>query len=446
MTDSGKHNVRLSFLEMNPSDAPLLHEARLVLEPHIDGILDTFYAHLMATPQTAEMFKSGSQMRHAREMQRKHWMETVFSGVFDDAYFEKADRIGRVHERVGLDPRWYLGGYAYVIKHIEAVVMKAYRRKPDRGIAIMSAITRTLFLDMDIVITSYVETARERTADLLDNHATQFKVDVQGLVEIVAAAATQLQNTATAMYATSESTADQVGVAATAAGSASDNVHTVASASEELHAAIEEINRQVIESSRVSREAVSQADEGNAMIGSLTDSADKIGAVVRFITEIAAQTNLLALNATIEAARAGEAGKGFAVVANEVKTLASQTARATKEISEQVGAVQGATRGTVNVIQSMGKTISQISGIGDAIAAAIEEHGRATRVIARNVDEASTATRDVANTIDGVRDMANETGHAAEEVRAAAGDLARQAEALRASVDEFLNRIRVTVR
>jgi methyl-accepting chemotaxis protein len=446
MAEAYDQNPRLAFLELNTSDRPLLQEARGVIEPHIDRILDAFYTHLMATPETAKLFKTHGRMQHARDMQRKHWMDAVFSGEFDAAYFEKADRIGRVHERVGLDPRWYLGGYAFVIKHLEEVVMRAYRRRPDRGIAVMSAVTRALFLDMDIVITSYDQTARERTAGLLEDHARSFQNDVIALVEIVAAAATELQNTATAMRSASDATVGQVGAVSDAAHVASDNVRMVASASEALDAAIDEINRQVAESTRIAHDAVAQADRGNAMVGTLAEAADRIGAVVRFITEIAGQTNLLALNATIEAARAGDSGKGFVVVANEVKTLAGQTAKATKEISSQVGAVQSATSETVQAIRSIGETISRISGIGDAIAAAVEEQGRATHAITENVDQASAATRDVASNIGGVRDMAHDTGKAADQVQDAASDLARHAEVLRSKVDQFLARIRVAMR
>ncbi|KAA5607200.1 chemotaxis protein [Roseospira marina] len=445
MADTRDRDARLAFLKMDPSIRPLLQEAGQVLEPHIEGILDAFYDHLRATPGMMEMFDSPARMKHARDMQRAHWMNTIFKGTIDDAYFDNADRIGRIHERVGLEPRWYLGGYAFVIKRVEAIVMETYRRKPQRGIAIMGAVTQALFLDMDIVISSYVHTARDNLKKVLENYAREFKSSVQDTVQIVAAAATELQNTAASMRHTSEATATQVRHVADSASEASENVRGVANASEELNAAIEEITRQVTDSLRISNEAVDKAERGNTLVASLTESADKIGTVVRFITDIAAQTNLLALNATIEAARAGDAGKGFAVVANEVKTLAGQTARATEEISAQVGAVQGATRETVTAIQGIGGTIALVREISEAIAAAVEEQCAATREIARNVGSASAATDDVASTITNVREMAHETGSAAAEVQTSAADLARQSEELRAKVDSFLEAIRSSV-
>jgi methyl-accepting chemotaxis protein len=177
-------------------------------------------------------------------------------------------------------------------------------------------------------------------------------------------------------------------------------------------------------------------------VQSLAEAAQKIGDVVKLISEIAAQTNLLALNATIEAARAGEAGRGFAVVASEVKALATQTSKATDEISAQVGAIQSATKLSVGSIQSITSTIGRVSEIASAIAAAVEEQGAATLEIARNVAEAARGTGEVSQNIAGVNDAARETGLAASRVVESAADLSRNGEDLRTQVDVFLREVR----
>jgi len=436
---------RLSFLQVNGGLQPLLEEARRVLEPHIDEILEDFYELIKATPGTARIFDSPARMKHARDMQKKHWMENVFSGRLDDVYMHNADRIGRTHERVGLEPRWYLAGYSFVITRIVTLFSRAYRKDPKKGAEVMGAVVRALFLDMDIAISVYIRTARERAANVLDGHATRFEQDVQGMVEIVAAAATELQNTAASMSNTAAATSDQANVVAGAAQTASMNVQTVASATEQLHSSIQEISRQVTESTRISSAAVEEATRTDAMVQSLAAAADKIGAVVKLINDIASQTNLLALNATIEAARAGEAGKGFAVVANEVKSLANQTARATEDISKQISSVQGATREAVTAIKGIGRTIAGISEITSAIAAAVEQQGAATREISRNVQEASAATTEVSTNVGDVTEAANETGHSAQEVLEAAGALSQEAERLTTKVDAFLAEIRGTM-
>jgi methyl-accepting chemotaxis protein len=177
------------------------------------------------------------------------------------------------------------------------------------------------------------------------------------------------------------------------------------------------------------------------MIESLAETAQKVGDVVKLINDIASQTNLLALNATIEAARAGEAGKGFAVVANEVKSLATQTARATEDIVAQIAAIQQATGDAVGAIAGIGETIREMNGITTAVAAAVEEQGAASQEIARNIQEAATGTQAIVRSIAGVTAAASEAGGAANDVLAAAGDLARNAERLNGEVGTFLSKL-----
>ena len=216
----------------------------------------------------------------------------------------------------------------------------------------------------------------------------------------------------------------------------------MASAADELSASIDEIGRQVIQSSEISSTAVSEAESADEMIQGLAASAQKIGEVVALITDIAEQTNLLALNATIESARAGDAGKGFAVVANEVKTLAGQTAQATEEISRQIGDIQGATADAVTAVQGITKTIGEISEISSAIAAAVEEQGAATSEIARNVEQAAVGTGEVSSNIGGVTQAAGEAGQSAAQVLGAANELSQQSELLKTEVEKFIAQVR----
>jgi methyl-accepting chemotaxis protein len=176
----------------------------------------------------------------------------------------------------------------------------------------------------------------------------------------------------------------------------------------------------------------------DAIILGLAEGAERIGTVVGLISGIAAQTNLLALNATIEAARAGEAGRGFAVVASEVKALATQTARATEEITQQINAIQGETRQAVVSIRTIGATIAELRGIAVGVAAAMEEQGAATQEIVRNVTQAAQGTQSVTVSIGSVTQAAGETGAASSQVLAAASELSRQSEQLGAEVSNFL--------
>jgi len=227
-----------------------------------------------------------------------------------------------------------------------------------------------------------------------------------------------------------------------AAGRTSTNLQTGASASEELASSIQEIGRRIAQSAEIGKRDVAEADKANAQVRGLAESANRIGDVVKLISDIAEQTNLLALNATIEAARAGEAGRGFAVVASEVKSLATQTAQATDEIAQQIQTVQTETGAAVDGIQSISAVIGEIDETATAVAAAIEEQGSATKEIARNVQEAAEGAQDVSTNVVDMTSAAKQTEMAADQVTTLAGTLDERARALKSEVVHFLTGVR----
>jgi len=284
--------------------------------------------------------------------------------------------------------------------------------------------------------------AKQRRAQTVERLVRDFEGTMAGALETVGASAGQLDSTARGMAEVARQTSGEAAAASAAAGQTSANVQTVASATEEMAGSIQEIGRQVSRSTAIAGQAVEQAARTNDTVRGLSEAANRIGEVVQLISSIASQTNLLALNATIEAARAGEAGKGFAVVASEVKSLASQTAKATEDIAAQVQAIQAATGGAVDAIQGISGTIVTINEISTAIAAAVEEQASATHEISRSVQQAASGTQEVTGNIERVSAAAGETGTAAGQVLGAAGDLTRQADSLRREVERFLSAIK----
>ena len=272
--------------------------------------------------------------------------------------------------------------------------------------------------------------------------ADRFDASVGRLVGLMASGSTELESTAQSMTGTAERTNHQATVVSAAATEASTRVQTVAAAAEELSSSISEISRQVAQSADITARAVDTAHRTDTIVRALAEGAQQIEQVAELISSIAGQTNLLALNATIEAARAGEAGRGFAVVAAEVKSLASQTAEATKQIGTRITQIQSATKEAVEAIQGITATIEEVSVIATAIGSAIEEQGAATAEIARNVTQTAHATQEVTTNIDGVSSAAHETGDAAGLVLTAASDLSKQAEQLSGEVNTFLAGVR----
>ena len=285
------------------------------------------------------------------------------------------------------------------------------------------------------------ERAGRRKANM-QKLADEFESAVGNIVNTVSSAATELEASAGTLTKSADTTQKLASVVAEASEEASVNVQSVATATEEMSGSISEIGRQVQESSRIAGEAVSQAEKTDARINALAEAAGRIGDVVKLITAIAEQTNLLALNATIEAARAGAAGKGFAVVAQEVKALATQTAKATDEIGAHIRGMQSATQESVAAIKEIGGTIGRISEIAATIAAAVEEQGAATLEISRNVQQAAQGTTQVANNITEVNRGASETGSASSQVLGSARSLANESNRLKLEMVKFLGTVR----
>jgi methyl-accepting chemotaxis protein len=281
--------------------------------------------------------------------------------------------------------------------------------------------------------------ARQRT---IETHVGEFEGMVRQTLQQLGDASSQMRTTSSGLSTVSRQTNERVEVAEKASNEASMSVESVASASEELSASISDISRQAAHAAGIASRAVSQASETDGTVQGLAKSAGRIGEVVGLINTIAAQTNLLALNATIEAARAGEAGRGFAVVASEVKSLASQTAKATDEISEQIADIQKVVGEAIDAIKGIGGIIGEVNEVATAIAAAVQQQGAATQEITRSTQYAAQGTKNVSDNITGVKADADAAAAAARNVKQASETLETQSQRLGNQVTEFLGKIR----
>jgi len=470
MNNDNSMASRLAFIRMDEEMRGALRELQPLIAKELPAILDGFYAQVSMFPETARFFSNQAHMGQAKQAQLRHWA-TIASGTFDETYVRAVTKIGETHNRIGLEPRWYIGGYSFIIagllRAVETGMAEGWfggKATREKKATLQNALVKAALLDMDYAISVYLERAEadrkaaeakaeaekkaaeeraeaDRKAAMV-KLANEFEAAVGGIIETVSSASTELEAAANTLTKTAETTQQLSTVVASASEEASANVQSVASATEEMTSSITEIGRQVQESSKIAGNAVKQAQQTDARINALSTAAARIGDVVKLITSVAEQTNLLALNATIEAARAGEAGRGFAVVAQEVKALAAQTAKATDEISTQITGMQTATEESVAAIKAIGGTIGQISEISSTIAAAVEEQGAATQEIARNVGEAAKGTAQVATNITDVNRGASETGSASAQVLSSAQSLANESNRLKAEVGKFLATVR----
>jgi methyl-accepting chemotaxis protein len=432
---------------LNEAALQALRDFAPVLDKALPDILAKFYQHMRTRPELMAMFKDGGAIDRARSAQAEHWRK-LFRADFSAAYMESVARIGRMHSRIGLEPRWYIGGYGFIAGDLLAVACRSSAGRINTAASIKrmgvlaAAITQAVLLDIDLSVAVYEEELKLMHARKLSESVNNFEARIGGMASSLSGASQQLETLAQNMNSSVEATTRQSATVAHAAEAAGAGVSTVAAAAEQLSASIGEIGRQVTQSARMTDRAVGEARHTDGIVRALAEGAGKIGQVVDLITSIAGQTNLLALNATIEAARAGEAGRGFAVVASEVKSLAQQTGRATEEIGAQIGQVQTATNQAVDAIRAITGIIEEVAGIATSIAAAVEQQSAATAEIARNVQEMSGNTQMVTSNIAEVGRAVNETGGVASDLLTAAGDVSRQSGALTAEVGHFANEMR----
>ncbi|MFA5976230.1 MAG: methyl-accepting chemotaxis protein [Elusimicrobiota bacterium] len=293
-------------------------------------------------------------------------------------------------------------------------------------------------------LTARITTQYEGDYNLLKESVNRLANSFEGAVRQIATNTTTLTSSAEELSAISHQvnadatqTSRQAEMVSSSSDQVSKNVQTVATGSDEMSASIKEIAENTAKSARVTTEAVQVADQANITITKLGESSTEIDKVIKMITSVAEQTSLLALNATIEAARAGTAGKGFAVVANEVKELATETAKATEEISLRIQGIQANTKEAIAAIVQITDLIKKINDITNTIASAVEQQSATTNEITRNVSEAAKGTGEIAKGISGVAKVAGSTAQATTNVQAAAQELAKIATELQKLVSEF---------
>ena len=284
--------------------------------------------------------------------------------------------------------------------------------------------------------------AQEEKAAAMTQLADSFESSVKGVADALLDSSNTLKNNADQMASTAGSMSGQSQSAVAGMQQSTANMQTVASATEELTASIDEIGRRADHSTEIARTAVMGAEEATETIKDLARAGDSIASSIGLIQDIANQTNLLALNATIEAARAGEAGKGFSVVASEVKSLAGQSANAAEEISSQVQHIQLETGKTVEVIQHITGVIEEISAITGEIADSVTEQNKATQEISSNLQEIAQDAAQISSDMGEVNSAASESGEVANEVQSAAAHLSQLSNSLRSEVDKFLAEVR----
>jgi methyl-accepting chemotaxis protein len=474
---------RVAFMGLDDKARGALRELQPVIRKSIGPALEAFYAKVRATPETRKFFTDEKHIASASARQQSHW-DVIARGDFDDTYVKAVRTIGQTHARIGLEPRWYIGGYAVVGEHLFRAVIedqwpKGFMSKGDASKAgeTLSALLKAVMLDMDFAISIYLETidaerqrletqrreneacqnqmvaalgeALDRLArgDLVGRLDTEVKAEFQKLKDDFNNAVGLLEQ---AMTRVSEATnnvragADEIGIAA---DDLSKRTEQQAASLEETAAALDEITSTVRRSATGAKQAqdvVAGAkaeaersgvvvDQAVAAMGEIETSSRSIGNIIGVIDEIAFQTNLLALNAGVEAARAGEAGRGFAVVAQEVRALAQRSADAAKEIKTLIANSTAQVDRGVGLVGQTGEALRGIVSKVAEIDTLIEQISSSAQDQSQGLNEVNTAVNQMDQVTQQNAAMVEQTTAATHSLKGQAGELIKQVSAFRVS-------------
>jgi methyl-accepting chemotaxis protein len=442
--------ARLALFKIDDGARAVIAQAWPVIAPHLDRAIDEVVDAIAELPPIGSIVSAAKTVREHRDtikdLEVAHF-KVLLSGNIDRHYAESCRRTVQHETALGLDARMRNTAGTFVLR----AALNALARKRPFSSAKVAEFAEIVFqvisFDVANAMTLHREAAEQaaRTRrSAIDAAIGNFATAVSEVLGAIKEASALLTTTCATLKRAADDTLNRMASASSASSETSQRVNATAIATEELSGSIQEIGDQASRGLAMAQSAVGDTERTQDAIRLLNDAADRIGSVVSAISAVAARTNLLALNATIEAARAGEAGKGFAVVASEVKALANQTSQATKDISQQIAAIQAGTKQSVAEIYSISRAIGELTAASTSIAAAVRQQSITTRDIAESVQNAALHTARASTEIDSVKEVAAQGVTAIAQIATCTTRLSEGASDLEAKVASFFASVRAT--
>jgi len=435
-------DARLAMFGLDDRSLRLMGDVWPVIEPNLGRAIEEILDAVQLLPRVGGIVAQNREL--LRRLETAHF-QALLAGKLDERYADSCRNTVEQEAALGLDARLRSTAGSYVLKTTFEALARRYRFSSTKVAERAIVASKVIQFDVSNAMTLHRQ-AREAADSVrrsaIDGAIAEFGVAIGEVVTAIKEASASLIATSGTLTKAAEDTRGRMAAASSASAETARRMEATVTATEELSGSIEEIGRQATRGLGVAQSAVGDAERSQNAIRSLDAAAERIGSVVDAISAIAAQTNLLALNATIESARAGEAGRGFAVVAAEVKTLANQTSRATDDISQQITAIQEATKRSVGEIASIARVISELTGVSTNIATAVEQQTATTRNIAESIHGAAGHTARASDEIGSVEQAVALGAAAVGEITDWTARLSERASDLEAKVATFFSRVR----